>query len=301
MHPDEDDAYPDFLRADCALLPTASAKQIDELLRDTDMKYRRIRPLDGVPELDLSVIGIGAVKFGRVRNLKYPIEPQAIPSDEEVWSVLETGRTAGVNWIDSAVAYEAANQRLGELLGGRDSHWKICTKIGERHGELGSRYDFARDSLEQDVFRSLYELKRSRFDLLLLHLPGGSEEREAFEKGIWTLLEMRRQGIATRVGASLHDPKMVHEVLEMVDVVMLDVNLRLAGQQENLRGLPSGSVIGKKPLGSGHLIQPASGFSLAELLQYPLQFESVGAVAIGTTSSKHLKDCLAAAEQCAER
>ena len=97
------------------------------------------RPL-GRSGIETSLLGLGTVKFGRTRGLKYP-EPFSLPSDAEARRLLDTARDLGVNFVDTAPAYGASEERLGELLAEQRE------RVGDRHqGGGGVRPAWARTS-----------------------------------------------------------------------------------------------------------------------------------------------------------
>ena len=74
-------------------------------------------PKKNIPgtELDVSVLGLGTVKLGRDKGVKYP-ESFTIPNDEAALALLQQAWDLGINLIDTAPAYGNSEQRLGELL-----------------------------------------------------------------------------------------------------------------------------------------------------------------------------------------
>lgn len=102
----------------------------------------------------VSPLGLGTVALGRTEGLKYP-KPVRIPTDDQVRALLRRARDLGVNLIDTAPAYGAAEERLGSLRPGRREDWVIVTKAGE---EYYQRYDFSPESIARSVERSLTRL-----------------------------------------------------------------------------------------------------------------------------------------------
>ena len=83
----------------------------------------------GQSGISVSCIGLGTVKFGRNQEVKYP-SSFALPSDEEIVSLIDQAKSLGINLLDTAPAYGSSEQRLGRLLSDRKD-WVICTKVGE--------------------------------------------------------------------------------------------------------------------------------------------------------------------------
>jgi aryl-alcohol dehydrogenase-like predicted oxidoreductase len=101
------------------------------------VQYREL----GKTGLRVSLLGLGAVAFGRTDGLKYDVAPR-LPSMRDLSELLAAARDAGVNLIDTAPAYGVSEQRLGELLAGGRNDWVLCTKVGEIRTGV-SRWDFS--------------------------------------------------------------------------------------------------------------------------------------------------------------
>ncbi|MBL8746693.1 MAG: aldo/keto reductase, partial [Phycisphaerae bacterium] len=89
------------------------------------------RPL-GRTGLKVSPLGLGTVKLGRNRGVKYPAEFE-IPTDVQAAELLRRAQKLGITLLDTAPAYGEAEERIGRIIGscgGRD-RWTIVTKAGE--------------------------------------------------------------------------------------------------------------------------------------------------------------------------
>ena len=53
--------------------------------------------------LQVSVLGLGTVKFGRSLGVKYP-NPFAIPDDRQLLNILDCAADIGINLLDTAPA-----------------------------------------------------------------------------------------------------------------------------------------------------------------------------------------------------
>ncbi|CAN5789351.1 aldo/keto reductase [soil metagenome] len=253
------------------------------------------RPL-GRTGLSVPPLGLGTVKFGRTRALKYASAPAALPTDEHCLCLLSAAQEAGVTLIDTAPAYGVSEARLGELLPriAPRSAWTIITKAGEifdpATGE--SRYDFSPAALEASVTNSLAALRVDHIDILLLHFPGGALDAETLARpdAVAALERLQRAGKARRIGASLGSLAGAHLALadsSPLDVVMLTLNpadlaMHPAIARADARGL---GVLIKKPLASGHA-DPAAALTLA------LGTPGVSAAILGTTSIAHLQSAV---------
>ncbi len=85
-----------------------------------------MRPL-GNTGLTVSALGLGTVKIGRDKGVKYP-NSFTIPDDRAVTELLAQAQDLGINLIDTAPAYGHSEQRLGQLMSQRQD-WVIVTKV----------------------------------------------------------------------------------------------------------------------------------------------------------------------------
>lgn len=136
-----------------------------------------LRPL-GSTGIRVSVLGIGTVKLGRTRGLKYPTPSvsqasagewsgdrsgrsggegsgealNTLPSDEQIVALLTAAQELGINLIDTAPAYGSSEQRLGDIMsrqgggggggwlsGHQRERWVICTKAGEEFDDASGQ------------------------------------------------------------------------------------------------------------------------------------------------------------------
>jgi aryl-alcohol dehydrogenase-like predicted oxidoreductase len=169
-----------------------------------------VRPL-GSTGLLVSAIGLGTVKLGRNRGVKYPGgDGFALPTDEQALALLKAAAEQGVNLLDTAPAYGHAEARLGELmhraawLGGRD-RWVVCTKVGEEFdNDTGeSRFDYSPGHCRASVERSLRRLRTDVLDLVLVHSDGRDEWIIDRTGVLDELRRLRRQGLIRAVGMSV--------------------------------------------------------------------------------------------------
>jgi aryl-alcohol dehydrogenase-like predicted oxidoreductase len=150
--------------------------------------------------LEVSMLGLGTVKFGRNEEVKYP-EHFEIPDDQQVLALLSQAHGAGINLLDTAPAYGTAQQRLGQLIGNSED-WLICSKVGERFVNGVSEYIYTKTETRQTVENSLRELNRDVLDIVLIHSNGDDlhvlQETEVME----TLLRLKEEGKVRATGIS---------------------------------------------------------------------------------------------------
>ena len=110
------------------------------------------KPL-GTTDIDVSVIGLGTVKFGRNTDVKYPTGFD-LPSFEQMAELLSFAKEHGINLIDTAPAYGRSEERLGKLLKGQRQDWVICGKVGEEYVNNQSHFDFTPKHIKHSITHS---------------------------------------------------------------------------------------------------------------------------------------------------
>ena len=157
------------------------------------------RPL-GNTGIKVSPLGLGTVKIGRDQGLKYPNRFK-LPPDHEILALFREARTLGINFIDTAPAYGASEEKIGKLLPDRQD-WVIGTKVGEEFSAGKSHFDFSGAHTRDSVERSLRRLKTDYLDLVLIHSDGNDlhilENTDCLE----SLMRMKEEGLIRAVGMS---------------------------------------------------------------------------------------------------
>ena len=159
-----------------------------------------LRPL-GNTGLKVSAIGLGTVKLGRNREVKYPGNFD-LPDDRSAAALLAQARELGINLIDTAPAYGSSEERLGKLLRGQRRHWLICSKVGEEFAQGRSHFDFSPQHIRHSVQRSLRRLNTDVIDILLIHSDGSDlqiiEQTDALDE----LVQLKNEGLIRSFGMS---------------------------------------------------------------------------------------------------
>lgn len=256
--------------------------------------------------LSVSPIGLGTVKFGRTKGVRYPT-PFELPDDAAAARLLALASDHGVNLLDTAPAYGESESRLGRLLAGWRDRWLICTKAGEEFDEQSgaSTFDFSPEAITASVQRSLRRLGTDRVECVLLH----SDSRDEWilrESGAWQALErLRERGLLIAAGISTKTPQGAVLAAEMCDVVMLTLNAR---ERADLPAIAEANrsgagVLVKKALASGHLAaRPELGVDPVEQsLRFAIGTAGVSSVVIGTINPGHLLHNIHAAERSLPR
>lgn len=255
-------------------------------------------------DLELSVLGLGSVKFGRDQQVKYP-QHFTIPSDAEVKNLLAQAQELGINYIDTAPAYGIAEQRLGKLLGGQRKRWIIVTKVGEEFIDGQSRYDFSPQHTQTSVERSLRRLATDYLDMVLIHSDGNDLEILQRQGTLEKLAELKRRGLIRAIGISSKTVAGGLEASKHCDAVMVTYNLNERDEAEVIDHAFKNNcgVLIKKAFASGHLSAASGGnqeqsqnqYSAEACLDFVLNKTGVTSAVIGTINPKHLQENVAAA------
>ena len=251
------------------------------------------RPL-GSTGLNVSVLGLGTVKFGRNQKIKYPTF--ALPDDKAVERLLDEALEHGINLLDTAPAYGIAEERLGHLLGLRREQFVLTTKTGEEFADGESTYDFSADHTRLSVERSLKRLRTDRLDCVLIHCPRNDLEILRDTSVLETLQCLKERGDIRSFGASINSVEGGLLALKTADVVMVTHSIDYNSEEPVIRRaaeLGKGVLI-KKGLGSGQLATGATP-SLEEKLRPIFALPGVSSLIVGTINPEHLRFNVAAA------
>lgn len=257
----------------------ANATTGKTILGDRVLQKRRL----GQTDIDVSVIGLGTVKFGRNQGVKYP-EPFELPSDRDILDLLALAKESGINLVDTAPAYGTSEERLGKALRGQRDHWVVATKAGEEFIDGESRFDFSATAITQSVERSLQRLHTDYLDIVLVH-SNGDDEKIIREYHVFAALEQLKESGKIRAygfsGKTIVGGKLA---VDLSDVAMVAFNSQYIDESEVIsyaKQKQKGILI-KKAFASGHLpAQDSIRFALAE--------PGVTSVIVGTLNAEHLK------------
>ena len=235
----------------------------------------------------MPLLGLGTVKFGRTAKVSYP-RPLVLPSDEHIADLLALAKSLGVTLLDTAPAYGASEQRIGEAIAGERADWLLCSKAGEEFSGSQSRYDFSEGHVLHSVERSLERLRTDYLDILLLHADGRDTERIATAGAFRALRRLQGECVVRAVGFSAKGEVDGSAALPLVDVLMCTANATCDQTSLITRAGEEGvGVLVKKPLASGRHADP---YALAKLGQVP----GVSCIVVGTTDADHLAANVAA-------
>jgi aryl-alcohol dehydrogenase-like predicted oxidoreductase len=143
-----------------------------------------------------SRLALGTVQLG----LSYGVaNRQGQVSREEGARIVHRARVAGLDTLDTAIAYGESERRLGEI--GVDG-WRVITKLPAVPADTSDVPAW----VERSVTGSLARLGTSRLAGLLLHRS--RDLLTPFGDALWTsMLELQRRGLVARVGVSVYDPE----------------------------------------------------------------------------------------------
>jgi len=144
------------------------------------MRYRTL----GKTGLEVSVVGFGAIKLPDV-------------SEEQACAALHRALDLGVNFIDTARAYEDSEHKIGLVLRERRDECHIATKTVARDA----------DGAMHDLETSLRELQTDHLDLWQLHnvMDRGLWERVTRPDGALAAAKRARaEGLVDHIGISVH-------------------------------------------------------------------------------------------------
>lgn len=248
------------------------------------MQKRRL----GQTGIDVSVIGLGTVKFGRNQGVKYP-QAFALPTDKEIDALLNVASELGINLLDTAPAYGSSEERLGKTLCGKRHDWILATKVGETFINGESHFDFSSQAVTHSIERSLMRLKTDYLDIVLVH-SNGDDNRIIEEDAIFsTLAALKTAGKIRAYGMSTKTVAGGLLAVEQADLAMVTFNPAYTDEGDIIAKAhqQNKGIFIKKALASGHLNTVGSA---AQALQFVVGQPGVTSVIIGTLNAGHLRD-----------
>ncbi len=247
----------------------------------------------------VSPLGLGTVKLGRDKAVKYP-QGFKIPDDKQAADLLSQAWDLGINLIDTAPAYGHSEQRLGQLLKQQPRDWVIATKAGEFfNNETGeSAYDFSPESIIRSVENSLRLLQREVLDIVLIHSDGNDTDVIRQYGALDTLNELKQRGLIRASGMSTKTAEGGLLTLEKSDLAMVMHNLQYQDEQTVLEQAAKDhkGIFIKKALGSGHMTRQTNQQDIVQAnFDFIFREPAVSSVIIGTINPAHLADNVAKA------
>lgn len=240
----------------------------------------------GNTNIYLSEIGLGTVKFGRNTDIKYP-KSFEIPNDKHVIDILKTIGGLGINYLDTAIAYGNANERLGNLLPMIDYNFKIIAKVGERYCPIeGSKYDFSTKALNDDFNKLKLDLNINFIECLLLHCNDNDYDKDV-KNGYEVIKKMKNLGYIGAFGSSCKTREGVNLALEMnCDVIMIEPHL-FQETRQLFKKNPDTAIIVKKVFSSGNILLDST-VNPSDILDSYIQDKAILSAVIGSINVNHI-------------
>ena len=229
------------------------------------------------------------------------------PDPEASKGVLRRVLELGVNFIDTAAAYEASERLIGEALAPYPEGVAVATKAGlYRTGPDRWPVDSSPEAIRRQTEQSLRDLRVETLDLQQLHRP---DPKVPIEESVGALKELQDEGKVRHIGVSNVTVDQLRRAQSVAPIVSVQNEYNLADRSsedvfevceaEGLAFLPW------YPLSAGRLARP--GGALDEVarkhgatqgqvaLAWLLQRSPVMLVIPGTNSIEHLEENVAAA------
>lgn len=256
----------------------------------------------GNTDLHISRLGLGTVKLGRNRDVKYP-QSFELPSNDQARQLLNLARDLGINLLDTAASYGASEERLGELLRGARKDWVICSKAGETYDGYESHFDFSPAALRKSLDRSLRHLRTDYLDILLIHSDGNDSDIIHRDQALQTLAQFKRDGWIRAFGMSTKTVEGGLLCSEEADLVMTTYDPEQEGDRQLLDQCAARNtgVLLKKIFDSGKLLnQPQTQTksrlaAIEQQMQLIFAHKATNSAIIGTLNCQHLRDNVACA------
>ncbi|OUR70779.1 aldo/keto reductase [Methylophaga sp. 41_12_T18] len=241
----------------------------------------------------VSPLGLGTVKLGRNKGVKYPSSFK-IPNDKQALDLLAQAWDLGINLIDTAPAYGSSEQRLGELLPKLNNDWVIATKVGETFdnstGE--SNYNFTPEFITASIKQSLKKLKRDVLDIVLIH-SDGNDSQIIKQGALEVLADLKQQGLIRATGMSTKTVDGGLLALQQADLAMVMHNLDYQDEQKVIEQAATDNkgIFIKKALASGHLTSDVANKDIVQAnFDFIYQQAAISSIIIGTITPSHLND-----------
>lgn len=231
---------------------------------------------------DVSVLGFGAFKIGRAEGIKYPAA-YTLPDEDEAARILGGVLDLGITLVDTAPAYGLSEARIGRHLAHRREEFVLSSKVGETFSGGVSRYDFSPEAMRQSAAESLRRLRTDAVDLLLVHSDGRDEASLAGDRVPETMLALKQEGLARRIGFSGKTVAGATAALAWADAIMVEYHAADTSHDAVMRTAHDRGVgvLVKKALASGH-------HDPAEAIPFAASHPAADSVVVGGLNLEHL-------------
>jgi aryl-alcohol dehydrogenase (NADP+) len=191
------------------------------------MELRRL----GRSGLKVSPLCLGAMMFG---------EQTDEPTSRQI---IDSAREAGVNFIDTADAYNAGRSEeiVGRAVKADRDRWVIATKAGYPVGTPGAgAADLSRRYLMRAAEHSLQRLGTDRIDLYYLHRD---DPTVPLEETVRALADLVRQGKVRYIGVSNFRAWRIAEIVRLCDEAGIDRPAACQPQYNAMNRMPEVEVL----------------------------------------------------------
>lgn len=252
----------------------------------------------GSCDFGVSPIGLGTVKLGRDKGVKYPSH-FTIPDDREAASLIHLAKDLGINLIDTAPAYGNSEARLGKLLKGQRQDWVICSKVGEEYENGESHFDFTPEHTRFSIQRSLQRLNTDAIEIVLVHSDGNDVDIINRYGILDVLADIKKEGLIQAFGMSTKTVAGGLLAAEKSDAVMVTYNLQHREEESVIDYCNDNgkAVLLKKALASGHITAEDEDDPVQASMDFIFSHPGVTSAIVGTINPNHLKDNIAKAEK----
>lgn len=243
--------------------------------------------------IKVSPLGLGTVKLGRNKAVKYPTSFK-LPDDKQALHLLNTAAEQGINLLDTAPAYGNSENRLGLLMKKTSADWIVTTKAGEifdpTTGE--STYDFTSEFIRSSILQSLKRLQRDYLDIVLIHSNGDDETIINRFGALEILADLKKQGLIRATGMSTKTVAGGILAAKNSDVVMVTYNLEHQDEKPVLDYAQNNgkAIFVKKALSSGHAVVGPAEDQVQKSFDFIYSNPGVTSIILGTINPKHLAE-----------
>ncbi len=170
-------------------------------------------------------IALGTVQFG----LKYGIANQKGPTSfKEARRILKIAKSAGIDLLDTAIAYGKSEEILGKL-GVED--FSVVTKLPPISNNPGDTIAW----IDNQIHSSLERLRVDSIYALLLH-HSGDLVKEVGKALIGAMVDCKSKGLVEKIGVSIYDPLELIPVMESMPIDIVQAPLNLVDRRLELSG-----------------------------------------------------------------
>lgn len=252
--------------------------------------------------IEISTLGLGTVKLGRNRGVKYP-QSYTIPDDRDAANLIAQASALGINLIDTAPSYGNSEERLGKLLKGLRNQWVICSKVGEEFQDGVSQFNFSPAYTRISVERSLKRLNTDIIDIVLVHSDGDDENIINNHGTLEMLAQLKAEGKIQAFGMSCKTIEGGLLAAKKSDGVMVAWNLEYNDELPVIDycAAHNKGLLIKKALASGHAVKSMAEDSVREGFQMIFEHPGVSSIIVGTINPSHLSDNAAKAKELSAR